>query len=159
MDMYANCVVMTELLYLNDSYMKNTSACVSRAADCELVFDKTIFYPGGGGQKPDTGIIRWESGNDHCEAHVIGARKDGEDVVHVLSPDSAMPPKGTTVEMSIDWDRRHQMMRVHTSLHLLSSVIWKEHGAQITGGDIKTGLGKLDFNLESSLDTGVVSQN
>lgn len=131
-----------------DSYARSCEAVVVAANESGIRLDRTVFYPMGGGQPGDTGVLRLTDGR---EIRVIDAVKaDGPDtVLHIPSPDSPLPTPGTRVTAVIDWDRRHRLMRMHTCLHLLCAVV----PGEVTGGQISDGRGRLDFNLpETKLD-------
>ena len=108
--------------------------------------DRSIFYPTGGGQPGDTGILRWDGG----EARIVDTLKaDGGDVLHVLAPDAPRPEAGTKVNTALDWERRHLHMRMHTALHVMSAVI----KGNVTGGQVGADKSRLDFNLEGEVPT------
>lgn len=118
-----------------------------------ISLDRTVFYPTGGGQPGDSGTLRLADGG---AIPITGAVKDGADgVLHLVAPDTAMPPVGTKVTAEIDWDRRYRHMRMHTCMHLLCSII---HGG-VTGGSIGDGKGRLDFDLpEPTLDKDAITE-
>jgi misacylated tRNA(Ala) deacylase len=102
--------------------------------------DRSIFYPTGGGQPGDTGMLRWDGG----EARIVDAVKaDGADVLHILAPDAPRPEVGTKARTALDWDRRLLHMRMHTALHVMSAVI----KGNVTGGQVGADKSRLDFNL------------
>ncbi|HYR65465.1 MAG TPA: alanyl-tRNA editing protein [Reyranella sp.] len=131
---------MVEELFRQDAYLKQADATVTALEERGLRLDRSIFYPTGGGQPGDTGILRWDGG----EARVVDAVKaDGDDVLHVLAPDSVRPQVGTKIQASLDWDRRLLHMRMHTALHVMSAVI----KGDVTGGQVGADKSRLDFNL------------
>lgn len=130
---------MTELLFLRDAYLRECVATVVDVRDNEVVLDKTIFYYTGGGQPHDTGVL---GGNV-----VVDVRKDGEDVLHYLMDGAALPSVGDVVECSLDWDRRHRLMRTHTAMHVLCGVIWNEWKVPVTGGNMEPLSARMDFEL------------
>ena len=136
---------MTEILFRDDSYLKECAATVL-AVDAEaVILDRTVFYPMGGGQPGDSGQINWEGGS----AVVTDARHgDGGAIRHLLEPGSTLPDIGATVTASLDWDRRYLHMRMHTALHLLGSVL--QYG--VTGGNISAAKSRLDFDMEDTVD-------
>jgi misacylated tRNA(Ala) deacylase len=131
---------MVEELFRQDAYLKQADATITALEERGLRLDRSIFYPTGGGQPGDTGILRWDGG----EARVVDAVKaDGGDVLHVLAPDSARPQVGTKIQANLDWDRRLLHMRMHTALHVMSAVI----KGDVTGGQVGADKSRLDFNL------------
>src|SRR5262249_6927790 len=112
---------------------------------------ETPFYPGGGGQPADRGWLRSvEAAPDGELRHwtVTSARRAGGDVVHELEPGDDPPTLGEAVLAEIDWPRRHLLMRTHTALHALCGVVWRDYGAQVTGGNMEPGAGRMDFEFE-----------
>jgi misacylated tRNA(Ala) deacylase len=138
---------MTERLYERDAYLDHCEALVSSASDGSVVLDRTVFYAMGGGQPGDTGYLSWGDGQ---RVDVVDTCKgDGDDIVHVTRPGAPLPPAGSTVRAVIDWQRRHRHMRMHTCLHLLCALV----DAPVTGGNLTTEKGRLDFDLpESTVD-------
>jgi misacylated tRNA(Ala) deacylase len=133
---------MTELLYHSDSYLREFEAQVATVVDDGVVLDRTAFYAGGGGQPCDTGWIK--VGEERWRVGKVG-RKDGR-VVHVL--DREPPPAGTPVMGLLDWERRYELMRTHTAMHILCGVIWRDYGASVTGGNMQPLKGRMDFEFE-----------
>lgn len=137
---------MVEELFRQDAYIKETDATVTAVEERGVRLDRSIFYPTGGGQPGDTGLLRWDGG----EAKVVDTLKaEGGDVLHVLAPDAPRPAVGTKVHATLDWERRHLHMRMHTALHVMSAVI-KGH---VTGGQVGVDKSRLDFNLEGEVPT------
>jgi misacylated tRNA(Ala) deacylase len=134
---------MTQDISKRDAYARQVDAMVLESEPGRVVLDRTVFYPRGGGQPGDTGILRWESG----EARVTDTVRESGSIVHVI--DGEVPPGGTMVTASIDWDRRHLLMRTHTALHVLSGVVWRDYGAKVTGGNMEPGEARMDFELAS----------
>ncbi len=132
---------MTERLFLEDSYLANASATVVAAGPEGIVLDRTPFYARSGGQPGDAGTLLWAGGETVIADTIKG---EGETILHVPGADAALPAVGTTVEAAIDWPRRHRLMRMHTTLHLLCSLI---PGAAVTGGQIGLDRSRLDFDL------------
>lgn len=135
--------IMTKLLFHNNSYLKEFEATVTEVVDQGVVLDRTAFYIGGGGQPHDTGVLV-EDGREYRVTRV--GRSEGKVVHHV---EGAPPPVGTRVTGRIDWDRRYLLMRTHTALHILCGVVWRDYGAQVTGGDMQPGAARMDFEMES----------
>jgi len=134
---------MTEPLYHTDAYLKEFDAVVTAVEGSAVALDRTAFYPGGGGQPNDLGVIsaagqRWA---------VTKVRKAGADIWHEL--DGAPPAVGATVHGSLDWTRRHQLMRTHTAMHILCGVVFRDYGASVTGGNMEPLKGRMDFEFET----------
>ena len=112
-----------------------------------MALDETVFYPGGGGQPADRGtLLRAADGRTWT---VRAARKAGGDIVHELDPASgAAPEVGDLLTIDLDWARRYALMRTHTALHALCGVVWRDHGAQVTGGNMEPGAGRMDFEFQ-----------
>jgi len=134
---------VTEELCATDAYLRSCEAVVVAASEEGVVLDRTVFYARGGGQPGDTGWLRWAGG----EARVVDTLKRDGEVLHVLA--DAAPPVGTPVLAEIDWDRRYTLMRTHTALHALSAVVFRDHGAKVTGGNMEPGVARMDFELEA----------
>ncbi len=137
---------MTERLFLEDAYLTTASATVLEAGPAGIVLDRTPFYARSGGQPGDTGTLRWAGGQTAIADTVKG---EGETILHLPTPDAALPPVGAAVEAAIDWDRRLRLMRMHTTLHLLCSLL---PGAAVTGGQIGLDRSRLDFDLAAPPD-------
>jgi misacylated tRNA(Ala) deacylase len=139
-----------EQLCYTDAYARTADARVAAVDVGEtttLVLDRTVFYPGGGGQPSDRGLlIRTDDGRTWT---VRGARKSGGEIVHELEPGDGDPPAvGETVRVDLDWARRLALMRTHTALHALCGVVWRDYGALVTGGNMEPGSGRMDFEFE-----------
>ena len=111
---------MTEKLYLNNADLRSFEAIVTDVDESRIELDKTAFYATSGGQPHDTGHLLWENG----AASVIDVRTVGEKIWHTLA--GPIPAKGTRIEGEIDDERRRQMMRTHTAMHILCGVMWKK---------------------------------
>jgi misacylated tRNA(Ala) deacylase len=135
----------TKLLYHENSFTFECSARVVAVEGDEIALDATVFFPGGGGQMPDRGIITWD--NRGQEGSVIALNKRDDVVWHTL--DRLPPAVGTEVVCTIDWDFRYHMMRTHTALHILCGIIWKEFGVQVTGGQMYPDKARMDFAMEN----------
>ncbi|MBE9508735.1 MAG: alanyl-tRNA editing protein [Chloroflexi bacterium] len=133
---------MTELLYQTDSTLRKFEAIVTEVVGDGVVLDRTAFYPGGGGQPCDLG--RLSSDDGEWEVVKVG-RSEGR-VVHKLN--GGPPPAGTRVKGILDWERRYALMRTHTAMHILCGVIWRDYGAQVTGGRMEPLRGRMDFEFE-----------
>ncbi|GAB4544280.1 MAG: alanyl-tRNA editing protein AlaXM [Anaerolineales bacterium] len=138
---------MTQLLYQTDAYLKEFSA-VAQTADAQtraVILDRSAFYPGGGGQPCDFGILR--AGETAYPVEKV--KKQGDDVLHFLGGGAPLPPSGAAVTGILDWTRRHQLMRTHTALHVLCGTVFRDYGAKVTGGDMEPLKGRMDFEFES----------
>lgn len=132
---------MTDLLYLDDSYLREFTATVV-GHDLEqngVVLDRSAFYPGGGGQLPDQGAL-W-----------IGERayrvtKAGRGSAHII--DGELPPHSSSARGVLDWVRRYKIMRTHTAMHILCGVVWRDYQASVTGGNMDILAGRMDFEFE-----------
>jgi len=138
---------MTELLYHTDSYLQEFDANVTAVFSDEraIVLDRTAFYPGGGGQPCDFGSI-------NVNGVIYGVdkvKKQGDDVLHFLSGTSPLPATSSAAHGTLDWMRRHKLMRTHTALHVLCGSIFRDYGAQVTGGNMEPLRGHLDFEFET----------
>jgi misacylated tRNA(Ala) deacylase len=132
---------MTEKLFLDEPRLRSASATVLASTPDGIVLDRTVFYARSGGQPGDIGVLRWDDGETVIADTVKG---DGETILHLPATGSALPPVGAPVEGKIDWDRRHRLMRMHTAMHLLCSLI---KGAAVTGGSVGVDRSRLDFDL------------
>ncbi len=137
---------MSENICYTDAYARRTDAVVvDTDADANAVLlDRTVFYPGGGGQPADTGRLIGNSGGTW---RVVGARKRGDDIWHTIEGDE-LPARDTQVTAEIDWPRRHELMRTHSALHVLCGVVWRDYGASVTGGNMEPLSGRMDFEFE-----------
>ena len=133
---------MTELLYLQDSYLRVFDAAVAATEGNAVALNRTAFYPGGGGQPADAGLLRWPAG----EAGVGEMRRDGAAIWHVL--DGPVPPAGAAVTAMLDWERRYAIMRYHSALHILVAAVYRLFGARVTGGAIYPDRARMDFTLD-----------
>lgn len=138
---------MTELLYQTDSYLKSFDATVEEVDEENhaVVLDRTAFYPGGGGQPYDQGALTVNG----SRVPLRRARKIGDRVIHILPPEVPLPATGSTVYGQIDWERRYDLMRTHTAMHILCGVIFRDYGASVTGGDMDPLKGRMDFEFET----------
>jgi misacylated tRNA(Ala) deacylase len=135
---------MVDELFRQDAYLKEADATVTALEDHAVRLDRSIFYPTGGGQPGDSGMLRWNGG----ETRVVDTVKaDGGDILHLLAADSPRPPVGTRLHALLDWDRRWRHMRMHTALHVMSAVIQGD----VTGGQVGADRSRLDFNLKGEV--------
>ena len=138
-----------EQLCYSDAYARSVVARVREveAGDAvRVVLDRTVFYPGGGGQPPDRGtLLRTSDGRSWT---VAAARKIGGEIIHELEASADDPPaEGDELEVDLDWTRRLHLMRTHTALHALCGVVWRDYGALVTGGNMEPGAGRMDFEF------------
>jgi misacylated tRNA(Ala) deacylase len=133
---------MTALLFRDEAYLRSCEARITGIDARGISLDRTVFYPQGGGQPGDSGVLRLADGTSLV---IVDTRKgDGSDeVLHIPAAGAALPSPGDSILAEIDWQRRFRLMRMHTCLHLLSSVV---PGA-VTGGQIADGKGRLDFDV------------
>jgi misacylated tRNA(Ala) deacylase len=136
----------TQLLYLSDAYRREFNADVV-AVDAErhsVAFDQTAFFPTGGGQPNDVGELIFGD----TSVAIVDVAKDGKGSAwHTLSAESPLPDLGQKVHAVVDWRRRYLIMRLHTAQHVMNGIIWREHGAHVTGAQITPPEGRLDFEL------------
>ena len=133
----------TERLDLLDSTLREWQATVLDVDDNGIVLDRSAFYPGGGGQPPDHGVLLWSG----VQTAIVGARR-GDDIRLIPTDGDPIPPPGTPVRGALEDERRTALMRTHSGLHLLSGVVFRDFGALVTGSNMDPLTGRLDFNLE-----------
>ncbi len=131
---------MTEKLYWLDAYIKEFDATVTKVDGNKIILNKTAFYPRGGGLVSDVGDVNG--------VKVLEVVRDGEDVAHVVENNSFQV--GEQVHGRIDWEKRYKIMKLHTSAHLLSSILFKHTGALMTGGNIDSEKARDDFSVPLS---------
>lgn len=137
---------MTDLLYQTDSYLSIFEASITGIDEENhgLILDRTAFYPGGGGQPHDLGTLTV----DGVVYQLKRAKKIGPNLVHLIEGDD-LPAIGQAVVGQLNWDRRYQLMRTHTAMHILCGVIWRDYGASVTGGNMEPLKGRMDFEFET----------
>jgi misacylated tRNA(Ala) deacylase len=133
---------MAELIFRDDAYARSCDATVTAVDARGIRLDRTVFYATGGGQPGDIGVLRCADGSSVAITDTVKGEAPDE-VVHVPAPGAALPAVGERVTAEIDWERRHRLMRMHTCLHLLCSVVTGD----VTGGQVGDGKGRLDFNV------------
>lgn len=138
---------MTELLYQTDAYLQEFDASITAviAESRAVVLDKTAFYPGGGGQPCDLGSLLVNG----VVYPLDKVKKQGDDVLHFLGGDAPLPAPGSASRGTLDWVRRHKLMRTHTALHVLCGTVFRDYGALVTGGDMEPLKGRMDFEFET----------
>jgi len=132
----------TDRLELDDQSLREWDAVVLDASPEGVVLDRSAFYPGGGGQPPDHGVLLWGG----VQTRIVGVRK-GDDPLLVPAEGDPVPPAGTAVRGAIEDERRTALMRTHSGLHLLSGVVFRDFGALVTGGNMEPLEARMDFNL------------
>jgi misacylated tRNA(Ala) deacylase len=137
---------VSDNLCYRDAYAREVDAVVSEV-DGEanaVLLDRSVFYPGGGGQPADEGTLEGASGGSW---RVTGAKKRRDDIWHTV--DGETPALDTRVTARIDWERRHALMRTHSALHVLCGVVWRDYQASVTGGNMEPLSGRMDFEFET----------
>ena len=139
---------MTDLLFHAESYLQDFEATVTDVVEGGVVLDRTAFYTGGGGQPTDSGTLTFGTPDSGGQVYLVTGikRVDGK-LVHQISGD--LPAMGSAMTGRIDWDRRYLLMRTHTALHILCGVVWRDYGAQVTGGNMEPGEARMDFEFEN----------
>src|SRR5712691_9341885 len=132
----------THRLELDDQTLREWDAQVLAAGAEGIVLDRSAFYPGGGGQPPDHGVLLWGG----VQTRIVDARK-GDDLYLIPAEGDPLPPAGTAVEGAIDDDRRTTLSRTHSGLHVLCGTVFRDFGALVTGGNMEPGEARMDFNL------------
>lgn len=136
---------MSDNICYRDAYARQADAVVLAAGDDgEVLLDRTVFYPGGGGQPPDVGWLQGASGGSW---KVTGARKRGDDIWHAVEGEP--PAVDTQLSPEVDWERRYALMRTHSALHVLCGVVWRDYQASVTGGNMEPLSGRMDFEFET----------
>ena len=136
---------MTELLYQTDSYLQEFEANVLSVLSDEraIVLDRTAFYPGGGGQPCDFGSLTIGG----VIYPVQKVKKQSDDVLHFLGGNDSLPSAGSASRGTLDWARRHKLMRTHTAMHVLCGTVFRDYGALVTGGEMESLKGRMDFEF------------
>jgi misacylated tRNA(Ala) deacylase len=132
----------THRLELDDQTLREWEAVVLDAGPDGIVLDSSAFYPGGGGQPPDHGVLLWGG----VQTRIVGARK-GDDLYLIPAGDDPLPPVGAAVRGAVEDDRRTALMRTHSGLHVLCGVVFRDFGALVTGGNMEPLTARMDFNL------------
>jgi misacylated tRNA(Ala) deacylase len=132
----------THRLELDDQTLREWDAVVLDSGPDGIVLDRSAFYPGGGGQPPDEGVLLWGG----VQTRIAGARK-GDDLYLIPAEDDPLPPPGTTVRGAVEDERRTALMRTHSGLHVLCGVVFRDYGALVTGGNMEPLTARMDFDL------------
>ena len=135
---------VTEKIYNTDAYMRQCEATVLEVTESGVILDRTVFYPGGGGQPNDVGLMVKADGSELEVSNMSGR---GGVIVHTVPEDGLSV--GDAVRCKIDWELRYKLMRTHTALHILCGVVWRDYGAQVTGGNMTPLAGRMDFEFEN----------
>lgn len=138
---------LTHKLYMDDSYLKQCGTKVKSIEDNQVTFERTILHPLSGGVANDLGNVLWHDVS--YDIIYVGEDRSTGDVIHTLS-NSPSFGVGDVVEITLDWDRRYKLMKLHTAAHILSSVMYGRYGALVTGGQIDPDVAKDDYNLEKA---------
>ena len=136
---------MTEMLYHIDSYQKEFEAVVTDtdAESGAVTLDRTVFFPGGGGQPYDTGKLDF----GEKSVTVVKTSRDGDRILHYI--EGELPEVGSRVVGYIDWEHRYQLMRTHSAMHVLCGVVWRDYSAQVTGGNMDPLKARMDFEFNN----------
>jgi misacylated tRNA(Ala) deacylase len=132
----------THRLELDDQSLRQWDATVLASAPDGIVLDRSAFYPGGGGQPPDHGVLLWGG----VQTAIVGARK-GDDLYLIPADGEPLPPPGTAVRGALEDDRRTALMRTHSGLHVLCGVVYRDYGSLVTGGNMEPFSARMDFDL------------
>ena len=132
----------THRLELDDQTLREWDAVVLDSGPDGIVLDRSAFYPGGGGQPPDEGVLLWGG----VQTRIAGARK-GDDLYLIPAEGDSLPPPGTTVRGAVEDERRTALMRTHSGLHVLCGVVFRDYGALVTGGNMEPLTARMDFDL------------
>jgi misacylated tRNA(Ala) deacylase len=132
----------THRLELDDQTLREWDAVVLDSGADGIVLDRSAFYPGGGGQPPDEGVLLWGG----VQTRIAGARK-GDDLYLIPAEGEPVPPVGSTVRGAVADDRRTALMRTHSALHVLCGVVFRDYGALVTGGNMEPLIARMDFDL------------
>jgi misacylated tRNA(Ala) deacylase len=132
----------TARLELDDQSLREWDAVVLESGPEEIILDRSAFYPGGGGQPPDHGVLLWQG----VQTRILGVRK-GEDLALIPAEGDPIPPAGTSVRGAVEDDRRTALMRTHSALHVLCGVVFRDYDCLVTGGNMEPLVARMDFNL------------
>ncbi|MCK4708821.1 MAG: alanyl-tRNA editing protein, partial [Gammaproteobacteria bacterium] len=141
---------MTKELFREDGYLVNCDGKVIAIEGDSVVLDQTVFYPLGGGQPGDTGIMQYADGT---QVDIIDTQKGEKGILHILQEGIALPQVDETVKVELNWERRHRLMRMHSCMHLLCSIV----PFGVTGGSIREDSARLDFDAEDPMDKEAIN--
>lgn len=134
---------MSVWLFQTEAYLRKFQATVAAVEDNQVALDRTAFYPGGGGQPSDRGVLEAEG----QQWTVTNVHKVGDEIWHEIEGEP--PAVGRVLTGCLDWERRHALMRTHTALHVLCGVVWRDYSAQVTGGNMEPLKARMDFEFEN----------
>ncbi len=132
----------THRLELDDQTIREWDAFVLASSPDGIVLDRSAFYPGGGGQPPDHGVLLWGG----VQTRIVGVHK-GDDLYLIPADGDPLPPPGTAVRGAVEDDRRTALMRTHSGLHVLCGVVYRDYGSLVTGGNMEPFSARMDFDL------------
>ena len=132
----------THRLELDDQSLRDWDATVLAVTEDGIVLDRSAFYPGGGGQPPDEGVLLWGG----IQTRIAGARK-GDDLYLIPADGDPVPSPGTPVRGAVEDARRTALMRTHSGLHVLCGVVFRDYGSLVTGGNMEPLTARMDFDL------------
>jgi misacylated tRNA(Ala) deacylase len=132
----------THRLELDDQTLREWDATVLASGEDGIELDRSAFYPGGGGQPPDQGVLLWGG----VQTRIAGARK-GDDLYLIAAEGDPVPPPGTSVRGAVEYDRRTALMRTHSGLHVLCGVVFRDYHVPVTGGNMEPLTARMDFDL------------
>ncbi len=138
---------MTELVYYENQYLKKLNATITQVKGNEIVLDKTIFFGRSCGVKPDRGVII--AGNQ--KYNIVDIKKEGDSIFHVTDNPIDIGLVGKEAELQIEWPRRYAMMKLHTTLHIVSGLIWQKYHVLVTGSDITPEKASIYFDFDRNL--------
>lgn len=141
---------MTKELFRDDGYLRQCSSQVVGVDGLGIILDQTVFYPQGGGQPGDRGIMIFAEG---ISVPVIDTQKSDQGISHILEQGTTLPVVGDKVTIKLDWERRHRLMRMHSCMHLLCSIV----PFGVTGGSIREDSARLDFDAEQPMDKEAIN--
>ncbi len=132
----------THRLELDDQSLRDWDATVLAVTEDGIVLDRSAFYPGGGGQPPDEGVLLWGG----VQTRIAGVRK-GDDLYLIPADGDPVPSAGTPVRGAVEDARRTALMRTHSGLHVLCGVVFRDYGSLVTGGNMEPLTARMDFDL------------
>jgi misacylated tRNA(Ala) deacylase len=133
----------THRLDLDDQTLREWDATVLAATEEGIVLDRSAFYPGGGGQPPDHGVLLWNG----VQTRITGDRKTADDIYYMPADGDPLPSAGTTISGAVEDERRTALMRTHSGLHVLCGVVFRDFRVPVTGGNMEELSARMDFNL------------